>query len=236
VFDLIGELARHHKLAVALDEFQDIRRLSEADAILGEIRGRMQRQRNVPYVFAGSIRHQMEQILHNPFSPFFKSLRTINVSALARLEFQRFLDRRFRAGKRKLSSALYDQIFNVAEDNPSDIQQFCAALWDTSTENQTLTEDSLLVALRRIFATERKGYEALVRNLTGHQINCLRALARLGGARPQSKEFLRQSGISLPASAKRALMRLVDLEIVYGPDLQHKFFDPFFKQWVLHEF
>jgi hypothetical protein len=236
VFDLISELARHHKLAVVLDEFQDINRLSEAGTILGEIRGRMQRQQRVPYVFAGSIRHQMEQILHDPSSPFFKSLRTINVSGFPRLVFQRFLDRRFRGGKRKVPAGLYNQIFNLAEDNPSDIQQFCAALWDISSENRTLGEDSLLVALRRIFASERKGYEALVRNLTGHQIKCLRALARLGGARPQSKEFLREAGISLPASAKRALTRLVDLEIVYGPDLHYKFFDPFFKQWVLHEF
>jgi hypothetical protein len=235
VFDLIENVAGRQRIAVALDEFQDIRRLSDANAILGEIRGRIQRQRKVPYVFVGSIRHEMERIFRDPSSPFFKSLRTINVPGLPRPEFQRFLDRRFREGKRNIPPTLYDRIFAISEDNPSDVQQFCAALWDTSGAGETLSEASIITALRHVFATERKGYETLARNLTGNQINCLRALARIGGARPQSKEFLREAGISLPASAKRAITRLVDLEIVYGGDLQHKFFDPFFKQWVLHE-
>ena len=73
------------------------------------------------------------------------------------------------------------------------------------------------------------------RSLTENQVRCLRALARIGGQHPQSKEFLKEAGISLPASVKRALTRLVDLQIVYGPDLSYKFFDPFFKQWVLRE-
>jgi hypothetical protein len=235
VFDLIENVATRQRIAVALDEFQDIQRLSEADAVLGEVRGRIQRQRKVPYIFAGSIRHAMERIFRDPSSPFFKALRTINVPGLPRPEFQRFLDHRFREGKRKVQPALYERIFALAEDNPSDVQQFCAALWDTSRSGETVSEESIVMALRHIFATERKGYEALARNLTGNQINCLRALARIGGGRPQSKEFLREAGISLPASAKRAITRLVNLEIIYGVDLQHKFFDPFFKQWVLHE-
>jgi len=64
----------------------------------------------------------------------------------------------------------------------------------------------------------------------------LRALARVGGAQPQSKAFLQAAGIALPASAKRALTRLVNLEIVYGPELDYKFFDPFLRQWILHRF
>jgi hypothetical protein len=77
--------------------------------------------------------------------------------------------------------------------------------------------------------------ESQVRGLTGSQIKCLRALARIGGQRPQSREFLAEAGIALPASVKRAVTRLVNLEIVYGPEVDYKFFDPFFKQWVLKE-
>jgi hypothetical protein len=57
----------------------------------------------------------------------------------------------------------------------------------------------------------------------------------MGGDRPQSKEFLKEAGISQPASVKRALDRLVDLQIVCPSSLGYKFFDPFFKQWVLTE-
>ncbi len=235
VFDYLDELGRQHHLAVALDEFQDIRRVEGANAILGEIRGRIQREARVPYVFAGSIRHDMEGIFRHPSSPFFKSLRTLEVPGLPRAEFQRFLDRRFAEGKRRLSSAIYDRLFTLAQDNPSDAQQFCAAVWDTSSTGDDISETSLQAALAHVLASERKSYEAVARQLTGNQARCLRALARVGGERPQSKEFLTQAGIAVPASVQRSLTRLVDLEIVYGPNLRYKFFDPFFRQWVMRE-
>jgi hypothetical protein len=59
--------------------------------------------------------------------------------------------------------------------------------------------------------------------------------ARKGGQQPQSKEFPREAGIPLSASVKRALTRLVDLQIVYGLEASCKFLGPFFKQWVLRE-
>jgi hypothetical protein len=34
---------------------------------------------------------------------------------------------------------------------------------------------------------------------------------------------------------KRALARLVYLEIISGPEADYKFFDPFFNQWALRE-
>jgi hypothetical protein len=71
------------------------------------------------------------------------------------------------------------------------------------------------------------------KTIEGKQVQA--ALARIGGRRPQSREFLAESGGSLPASAKRALTRLMDLEIIYGPDVGYTFFDPFFKQRVLKE-
>jgi hypothetical protein len=67
-------------------------------------------------------------------------------------------------------------------------------------------------------------------------MRCLRGLAKLGGDRPQSKKFLEESGIQLPASVGRALHRLVSLELVYDRETNYKFFDPFFRQWVLHRF
>ncbi len=134
-----------------------------------------------------------------------------------------------------MTDTTYDQVFVLAEDNPSDVQQFCAAIWDVSSTGDAIDDGKIHRALAHVFATERKGYGTRVRGLTSHQIRCLRALARIGGRHPQSQEFLKEAGITLPASARRALTRLVNLQIVYGPDLGYKFFDPFFKQWVLRE-
>lgn len=235
VFDLIEEVAAKNRLAVALDEFQDVRDTPDSDALLGEIRGRIQQQSEIAYVFAGSIRHEMEQIFRDPSQPFFKSLRIVDVGPINRQAFQPFLDQRFKSGKRVVSAEAFDEIFRIAEDNPSDVQQFCSAIWETTSTGKKIGPAEIAKALNHVFATDRKGYETLVKILTGQQQQCLRALARIGGEHPQSQVFLAESGIALPSSVKRALTRLMDLELVYGPDLNYKFFDPFFRQWVARE-
>lgn len=236
VFDLIEDMSRRHRLAVLLDEFQDIRLIEDEDALLGAIRDRIQRQKGIAYVFAGSIRHAMEQTFRDPGSPFFKAVSVIEVESLAREHFKAFLDVRFRRGQRQVPDSSYNQIFALAEENPSDVQQLCAAVWDRSEAGETIGPDQLQRALDRIFATERKGYEALVRPLTDIQMRCLRGLAKLGGDKPQSKKFLEESGIRLAATAGRALNRLVALQLVYDRDTNYKFFDPFFRQWILSRF
>ncbi len=233
VFDFIQDLSPHQRIVVALDEFQDIRRLPEADAVLGELRSRIQRQRGVAYIFAGSIRHEMEAIFRTPASPFFKSMRTLEVGGIPREQFRSFLDSRFKSGRRSLSDDAYQEIFSISEDNPSDVQQFCSAIWDRSEPGSKIGNSEVIGALTHVLATERKGYEQQIQLLTAIQKRCLRALAKLGGQRPQAQEFLKECGVTVPATVKKSLTRLVDLAIIYGPDLDYKFFDPFFRQWVL---
>jgi hypothetical protein len=177
----------------------------------------------------------MERVFRDPSSPFFKSLRTVEVGPIERRTFQTYLDKRFRSGKRCVSVGAFDAIFSLAEENPSDVQQLCAAIWETTEGGADVAEQQVQTALGHILATERKGYEMLVKPLTNNQLKVVRTLASIGGAQPQSKAFLAASGIRLPASVKRALNRLVDLEIIYGPESKYKFFDPFFKQWVRRE-
>jgi uncharacterized protein len=235
VFDFLEELGTRHRLAIVLDEFQDIQQIDQAQALLGELRSRIQRPGGVPCVFAGSIRHDMERIFRDPSSPFFKSMRTLEVQALPRGAFQKFLAVRFASGQLKVPDATFDSLFDLAQDNPGDVQQFCAAIWDVSSPGEIIDAKRVQAALAHVLVTERKGYESQVHRLTSNQIKCLRALAHIGGKRPQSREFLIEAGIDLPASVKRALTRLIDLEIIYGREMNHKFFDPFFKQWVLKE-
>jgi hypothetical protein len=235
VLDAVEKLASRNRLVVVLDEFQDIRGIPEGDNLLGEMRGRIQQQRTIPYILAGSIRHEMEKVFLLPDSPFFKALRIVEVADLPREAFQRFLEAHFRSGNRILDDAAWADVFRLSVGNPSDTQQLCAALWDTSERGQRLSSGDVAKALRHIFATERKGFESLVKPLTLNQMRCLRALARVGGEQPQSKQFLAAAGIALPASAKRSLTRLADIGIVYGADRHYKFFDPFFLQWVLSD-
>lgn len=234
VFDLIAEIAKERPLAVAFDEFQDVKAVKGADALLGRMRGRIQRQKGVAYLFTGSIRHGMDAIFREPKSPFFKSVHFIEVGPLPEDEFFKYLGNRFRRGKRKFPRASFQLIRDLALGNPNDMQQLCSVIWYGTQEGDEVNEEEIEEAMQRLLATEKKNCEVQYKLVTGLQQRVLKTLARHGGEHPQSKHFLLESKVATPASVKGAFNRLTKLEYVYGPETSYKFFDPWFRQWLIH--
>lgn len=113
------------------------------------------------------------------------------------------------------------------------MQQYCGALWDTTSENADIDTQSIPGAMLLIFSRESKGYESVLVQLTAHQLRCLVGLARFGGKSPFSGAFLKGVGIPSPASVKKALHRLVQLKVIYRHSGEFKFVNPFLKAWLL---
>ena len=69
-------------------------------------------------------------------------------------------------------------------------------------------------------------------HVTGQQLDCLRALAEVGGAATMGGEFLRQTGITNNSSIQRALNSLLKKRILFGDGKRFRFCDPFFGEWI----
>lgn len=135
-------------------------------------------------------------------------------------------------GKRTIDDVL-DVGFEVVGGLPGDMQQYCGALWDTTAEKAHIDKQCIPAALQLIFSRESKGYESALVQLTAQQLRCLVGLARLGGVAPYSGAFRQVVGISVAASVKKAIQRLVRLKIIYLHSGEFKFVNPFFKAWLL---
>ncbi len=233
VLDLILSAQKRKPLVVVLDEFQDILNLKESKEVLARLRGRIQFHANIPYVFAGSIRSRMDEIFNDPDSPFFKSSIPVQVGPLDRNLFATFLRDKFASGKRSIGSDTLERVFDVSGDIPGDIQQFCEAIWETTSYKEKITGNIIPESLKLIFSRENKGYEATLVMLTGQQLNCLVGLAKVGGKSPFSAPFLKAAGIALPASVKKALNRMEQLKIVFRYEGEYRFVNPFFKAWLI---
>lgn len=235
LMDLIASENRRKKLVVVFDEFQDILNLPEVLAALAILRSKIQFHTGIPYIFAGSVRNRMDEIFNHPESAFFKSAVTVNVGALDREIFADFLRQKFSRGKRTVSQPLLDKIFEIGQDIPGDVQQLCGAVWEITSYRDNIGADIIPAALELVYTRELKGYEAALSRLTGQQLRCLTGLARLGGQAPLSSEFIRFTGISQPASVKKALNRLIKLKIIYRYRKEYRFINPFFKSWLLYK-
>jgi hypothetical protein len=233
ILDLVAKIHQRSPLVVMFDEFQDILNLRSSKEALAVLRSRIQFHGKIPYVFAGSVRNQMHEIFTSSDSPFFKSAIAVEVGALDRDRFMEFLKTRFGTGKRTVDDAVLDTGFEIAGDLPGDVQQFCGAIWDTTSFKSHIGRESIAPALHLIFSRESKGYETVLVQLTAHQLRCLVGVARLGGKAPFSGAFLQGVGIPIPASVKKALHRLVQLQLIYRHAGEFKFVNPFFKAWLI---
>jgi hypothetical protein len=236
VVDLISSYHSKTKpTVVVLDEFQDILNLRDAREALALLRSKVQFQSDIPYVFAGSIRNEMDRIFNDPDSPFFKSAVPIQVGPIEKERFQKFIINRFKTGKRHTTTELLNTVFSICSNIPGDIQQLCSALWDTTSYGDNLSEEWIPMALEEIFAHELKGYETTLKIVTKQQLKLMTALARHGGKAPMASEFLKHSGIAQASSVQRALNRLLDLRIVFHHEDEYRFVNPFFRAWLVHK-
>ena len=222
------------RTVVVFDEFQGILNLDKYDDVFSAMRGEIQHHGNIPYIFSGSNRQHIDKIFTDEDSPFFKSAIPITIGPIPFEEFYAFLSRRFAQGKRKITTDIMQKIFEIAQDIPGDIQQFCLSIWEVTDEGAVIDEDTLKEALTLIFARENESYVSKYLALTKNQVKCTRALAKLGGKQVYSKEFVLEAGIT-QSSIQSAVKVLIDMNILFESGNDLKFLNPFFRAWVVQQ-
>lgn len=236
LLDLIGsQHSKRHPLVVVFDELQDILNLIDASETVAQLRSKIQFQTDISYVFAGSIRNEMDTLFNDPDSAFFRSAAPIYVGPLDTDTFQTFIIEKFRLGKREIEADALHHIFDICFNIPGDIQQMCSALWDTTAREETIVKSSIPTALDLIFSQELKGYETILTVISAQQLKLLTALARLGGKTPMASVFLKHSGIAQASSVRKGLQRLLALRILFHGEGEYRFVNPFFRAWLLHK-
>ncbi len=222
-------------LAVLIDEFQDVARMSAGEETVALMRGVIQFQDDLPYIFAGSDQHGMHMLFMDPDSAFYKSAALLPVGPLEQEAFRSHLDGKFEQGKRSVTEELWSEIFAFTHEIPGDVQQLCSALWETSSVGETLDLTILAEAVEQVISRDRMGFESLIEMISERQLSVLRSIARLGGRHPYSEDFMKNVGTRQPATVRVALDGLVKKRIVMKQGGEFRIYSPFFAAWLLRE-
>ena len=231
VLDMLAKVASAGRTVIVFDEFQDICNLSEAQTVLALMRGRIQFQGDIPYVFTGSVRSRMVELFDNPDSAFYKSALTLCVGEIDRDSFAAFLRSRFEAGHRRVSDDTVRAIMDTVADVPGDVQQLCEAAWGVTEDG--VAHSDIEAALQVVFMREGEKFEGFCERLSPVQFKLLVAIARHGGREIQSRAFLDEAGIGNAASARKAAIRLCELRYIYLFRGEYRFASMFFRAWLL---
>ena len=90
-FSLINKFTQKKQLAVFFDEFQMLKQLEHTDSLIAYLRTKIQKFHRTSFVFAGSVRHLIDEIFRSPKSPFFKSAEILELEPIDQDAFFSFI-------------------------------------------------------------------------------------------------------------------------------------------------
>lgn len=240
IFNLLNEVyampqriaeKRNKNFVVAFDEFQEIREL-DGERIEKEMRATFQHHDRVTYLFAGSKRHILYDMVTNRAKPFYNMGEVITLNKLPRKEFSKFLVKKFEKTNFKLRKEVMEEILERTEDYPYNAQFLCHKLWNRCLDKRKVTIKDIDLALKEITENLSPTYISIWDNISMHQRNLLLAISLYEGKNLFSQDFIMENRLGNPASVQTSLRLLQKKEILDKENGAYFITDVFFKEWI----
>ncbi len=231
--DLRG-FSKKHRFAIFVDEFQEIQKLKDHKKIKGEMRSKIQLFQKAPFVYAGSLRHQMDFIFRSPDDPFYKSAVPIEFEKIPLELFYAFVSKNLNQKKIKISKSIFSQIYTDLDGISGDIQQYFRFAFDKMEPGHEIDEAEKNNIYSQVLKSEEKFYLYIMNDsgLTELQRKILVAVAQTGGFEVTSHAFKETIQHSNNNAIVKSLKRLEGQNILFKENKGYRFFNPFFKIWL----
>jgi len=213
---------------IALDEFQDVRKVPSLDGLL---RSHIQFQGEVAsYVFAGSEPGLMKQLFEHKEAPLYGSAVPLRLGRLRDDDLAAYVADRFRESKRSVGEAL-NPLLASAKGHPQRAMLLAHRLWEEVEPKATATLDDWARAHAAALDELQPEFEAQWRGLDTSEQKTLRAIIA-GEGSPYRAAVLERLALTKP-SAQKALHRLsARAEIEADDGRKQAIVDPLFAEWI----
>jgi hypothetical protein len=235
VLDAVDAMAaaRRRTIGIALDEFQEITKVSQLGGEDAEwhLRGVMQRHEHVSYVLAGSEPHLIQRMI-GPKRAFYNMLEVLAFGPMDADHLARWIEERMRgAGVKAADVGRY--IVELAGPGTRDVvlvAQRTFALCDGGAGKATasIVDD----AFAQLIDEQDDLMHAFWEELTALQQNVLRAVA-VRGAGLTSGEVQEQFGLTSSSATTQALATFVEDGRLVRTEDGYSFDNPLMRGWVI---
>jgi uncharacterized protein len=212
---------------IALDEFQDVRKVPDLDGIL---RSHIQFQGDVAsYVFAGSEPGLMKQLFEHKEAPLYGSAVPVRLGRLRDEDLAEYVADRFRESKRAVGEAL-NPLLASAKGHPQRAMLLAHRLWEEVEPKGSATLEEWERAHAAALLELQPEFEAQWRGLDTSEQKTLRAIIA-GDGSPYRAAVLERLALS-KASAQKALQRLSSRAEIEAEGRRQAIVDPLFAEWI----
>lgn len=235
--NVLSELSRLGEgLILAIDEFQKVSEIDDDGWLEATLRTHMQQLRNTSFIFTGSRRSVIYDMLNNSKRPLYRFCQPIEFPAFGE-EFTEWIMKRFKEVKVKVEPEAIDHLRKMVQDTPNYVQMVCFHLVAHGIEN--VTKEKVETILKIVVRQNAYAYQTLLNSLTPIQQRVLR-LAAIEEDKPIfSKELLDKYEIPSGPAMASAIKSLKDKDLL---DEEGKtkgtvlFDDPLFAIWLKSSF
>ncbi|MDD7318590.1 MAG: ATP-binding protein [Prevotella sp.] len=219
---LLAKVAEGNKrLVVVLDEFQEITSIEKG--LDKKLRGIMQFQQNINYIFLGSQESMMEEIFEHKKSPFYHFGMLMRLNSIPEDDFREYLTTRMKPVFAEQTDSVTHEIAEITHCHPYYTQQLASVVWELA-EYQGIKESVTKEAAKRIIQAHDLDFERLWMGM--NKTDRLTMIKICQGENPI--QSLDKATSTTYSSLKRLLKNgFIVRESSY--DIE----DPFFKQWII---
>lgn len=234
VFALPPRLAaeRRRRVVVALDEFQAIGSF-DGESVEHALRGAIQHQRDVGYIFAGSEPTLMDRMI-SPKRPFYKAGPVMRLGRIPPEIFAAFIETGFTRGGMRADSGLGEAIVELAGNLPYDVQRLAHELWDDvrAQGRRRAGPDDLHRVLNRLLSENHVIFEEVWQRLTLPQRAVLRSVVLESGRALLAADTRAKYRLGGASTVQAALSALVKQDVMARDGRTYVVVDSLLREWV----
>src|SRR3989338_9509191 len=172
-FTAFGKLNEH--VFIAIDEFQKISQLEDGGWLEGTIRTQMQELKKTVFLFSGSRKSVIYDMLNNQNSPFYKSCQPVDMPIFGE-DFTDWIIHRFKSVGIDCDKRAINELRKRVHDTPNYIQMVCFHL--VAAQNIAHVDlPKIEEVLHTIVKQNAYAFETLLNSLTSLQHRVLRLCA-----------------------------------------------------------
>ena len=225
---------RNKNFIVVFDEFQEITNLN-GEVIEKGMRACFQHHDHVSYLFAGSRRHIISDMVSNKRRAFYNMGKVMPLGKIPVEEFKSFLEDKFSRTGFSLENGVLDEILDVTENYPYNVQFLCHELWNNCLDSRRVAYEDITPTMNRILDGQSAVYVTIWNTLPLHQKRILIAIASSGGENIFSRDFIRDNDLGAASSVQTSINLLMKKEIIEKEGNIYYISDVFFKIWIRKE-
>jgi hypothetical protein len=231
-FEFLG--ANDLQAVIAIDEFQKIVSLSDAQKIEELLRTIANKRENSSFIYTGSKRNILLGMFNDSARAFFKLGTEFLLPPISKNEFFVWVKGRFNKKEIALEKAAFEHLYQLADGETRFIQQVCYELFRSCEPSQSIDQVFMAEVIKRVIT--KKTYNAqLLNRYTAAQQNALKIIALADGNNLYNKELLKNNSIT-KATLQSAIRSLHKEGIIFRErDGQLVFEDVEFKLWLIFD-